>query len=234
MTKEQRDTLETMKVKDKKWRPKHLLGVNLCWRRATRDCINCLVVNKIIQLEQKGKNRLVCESYINEKNKVIQQKKLYDIWVWDGTDNVVKCKLTADANGDGYYNNQDFYVSGIEEGEEGMKITLTDEITDEEVEIGRESLYKHFDYGYAITIHRAQGSTIDKEYSINDWTDMNGREANALKYVAVSRTDSSSNVKIVPSISNYTPMIMKGKDRVFDRVAMLKAIAEGKWFPSQK
>lgn len=230
MTKEQKETLKDMKVKDKKWRPKHIKGVNLCWRRATRDCINCLVVNKMIPLEQKGTNRLVCETYINADNKTILQKKLYDIWVWDGTEKIVKCKLTADASGENYYNNQDFYVSGIE----GDTIKLTDEITDEEVEIDREQLYKHFDYGYAITIHRAQGSTIDKEYSINDWDDMCGKEENALKYVAVSRTDSSSNVKIVPSINQYTPMRMKGKDRVFDREAMLKAIAEGKWFPSQK
>lgn len=230
MTAEQRATLATMKVKDKKWRPKHIKGVNLCWRRATRDCINCLVVNKMITLEQKGTNRLVCETYINGDDKVVKQKKLYDIWVWDGTDNVVKCKLTADANGDGYYNNQDFYVSSIEDD----KIGLTDEITGDWITIDREDLYKHFDYGYAITIHRAQGSTIDKEYSINDWDDMRGKEANALKYVAVSRTDSSKNVKIVPSLSAYTPMIMKGKDRVFDREKMLKAIAEGKWFPSQK
>lgn len=222
--------INDMKVKEKNWKPKHILGVNLCWRRATRDCINCLVVNKLISLQEKGTNRLVCSTYINAEDKTILEKKLYDIWVWDGTDKTIKCKLTADANGDGYYNNQDFYVSGIEDD----TIRLTDEITDESVNISRENLYKHFDYGYAITIHRSQGSTINKGYSINDWGDMSGKEAKALKYVAVSRTDSSSNVNIVPNMSRYIPMRMKGKDRVFDRKLMLEAIGEGKWFPSQK
>ena len=234
MTKSLMPFFSKMKSKDKRWQPRDIRPINLCWKRTTRDFLNCVIVNKVMNGgfgKNKGTDIDLCEPYINEENKVCKTYKLYDIWSWDGTDKVVKCLLTADANvSDFYYNNQDFYVSKIE----GDIIELTDIITDIPVAIDRDQLYKHFDYSYAITIHRSQGSTISQPYSINDWDDMYGKESKALKYVGISRTDDSKNVAISSSISSRISTKLVNGKVVFDRELHLKAIAEGKWFPKQK
>ena len=82
-------------------------------------------------------------------------------------------------------------------GDDEEFVLLHDYLVDEEVIISREELYKDFDYAFAMTTHRAQGTTISKKFCIYEWDKMYNR----MKYTAISRTSKKCNVYIMPSIA---------------------------------
>ena len=97
--------------------------------------------------------------------------------------------------------------------------------------VNREEIYRYFDYAYATTIHRAQGSTITAPYSINDWND---RLSKKLKYVAVSRTSDKENIQINPKWEHRIPVIKTKNTWELDRKSMIETLKEGGWFPKKK
>ena len=64
-----------------------------------------------------------------------------------------------------------------------------------EATIPRDKFPRHFQAGYAITSHVAQGLTFDMEYSIWDWNHFYFK-VNA-RYVALSRATNHKNINII-------------------------------------
>ena len=109
-------------------------------------------------------------------------KKIYPKFLkWGLCKNI---RLTAIHNSANFYNNQSFILKDVDKNCDGDKYAvLIDRITKEELMLWMEDLYKYFDYGYAMTIHRSQGCSIDEPYTISEWDNMSF----AMKYVAMSR-----------------------------------------------
>jgi hypothetical protein len=59
--------------------------------------------------------------------------------------------------------------------------------------IGIEDFQKFFFVSYAITIHKSQGDTIKKSFTIHEWDKLDSR----LKYVALSRATTCDNINII-------------------------------------
>ena len=150
------------------------------------------------------------------------------------------CRVVADKGTELYYNNQEFAIMNIDTSSEDWVITLRDTITHDEVDITRTMLYKHFDYAYAMTIHRSQGSSFDSEYTINDYDTLKRDSAgNKILYVALSRTTNSKYIQInqfggVGWESRIPLKLDKSGGRSFDRELMRKTLKEGRWFPKKK
>lgn len=220
-------------VKNEKFNPytAFLAGGNLCWKNATKDYINLILVEKMF-CNKRGDREWDCSENFDIEGKVIKSRYMTKIWVKrPDTDDSV-CKVVATKNmsrgENSFYNNQEFYITNITSWDE---IQLTDTITGEDIVVNREEIYRYFDYGYASTIHRAQGSTIETDYSINDWDD---RLSKKLKYVAVSRTTDKDNIQINPRWEHRIPTIKAKNSWELDRKRMIEAIKEGRWFPKKK
>lgn len=230
--------LLTSFVRHKKFNPytAFLAGGNLCWKNATKDYINLIIVEKLfVKLNARGNKEWDCSENFEVEGKVIKSRYMTKIWVKRADSEGIKdanCKIVSIKNmnrgENSYYNNQEFYVSKIENWDE---IQLTDTITGEDIVINREELYRHFDYAYATTIHRAQGSTINAPYSINDWSDSLSKK---LKYVALSRTSDKDNIQINPPWEHKVPVIKTKNSWELDRRGMIEALKEGLWFPKRK
>jgi ATP-dependent exoDNAse (exonuclease V) alpha subunit len=63
----------------------------------------------------------------------------------------------------------------------------------ENLKIDIHDFQKYFYVNYATTIHKAQGETIKKPYTIHEWSKLNRR----LRYVALSRAIESNNIYII-------------------------------------
>ena len=221
-------------VRNEKFNPwtAFLAGGNLCWKNSTKDYINLVLVEKMFFNKRGDKEWDCSENFEGSEGKVIKSKYMTKIWVKrPDTDDSV-CKIVSIKNhnkGENpYYNNQEFYITDIASWDE---IQLTDTITGEDVVIDREQLYRNFDYAYATTIHRSQGSTITSPYSINDWND---RLSKKLKYVAVSRTSDKANIQINPKWEHRVPVIKTKNSWDLDRKRMIEALKQGRWFPKRK
>lgn len=218
--------------KHEKWNPYEcfLAGGNLCWKNATKDYINLILVEKMFT--NRGDKVWDCSENFEIEGKVIKSRYMTKIWVKRPNTGDPNCKVVATKNmsrgENSFYNNQEFYITNITSWDE---IQLTDTITGEDIVVNREEIYRYFDYGYASTIHRAQGSTIETEYSINDWDD---RLSKKLKYVAVSRTTDKDNIQINPRWEHKIPTIKAKNSWELDRKRMIEAIKEGRWFPKKK
>ena len=208
-----------------------LAGGNLCWKNATKDYINLALVEKMF-FNKRGDREWDCSENFEIDGKVVKARYMTKIWVKrPDTDDSV-CKVVSVKNmsrgENAYYNNQEFYITNITSWDE---IQLTDTITGEDIVIDREEIYKYFDYAYATTIHRAQGSTIDAPYSINDWND---RLSKKLKYVAVSRTSDRGNIQINRRWEHKIPVKKTKNAWELDRNVLLETFKEGRWFPKKK
>ena len=220
-------------VRNEKFNPytAFLAGGNLCWKNSTKDYINLVLVEKIF-FNKRGDKVWDCSENFAVEGKVIKARYMTKIWVKRPDTNDPNCKIVSIKNmnrsDNSFYNNQEFYVSKIESWDE---IQLTDTITAKDIVINREDLYTCFDYAYAITIHRSQGSTITAPYSINDWNDRLSRK---LKYVAVSRTSDKENIQINPKWEHRVPVIKTKNSWELNRRLMIETIKEGRWFPKKK
>ena len=119
--------------------------------------------------------------------------------IWESNGLVHACKIRSNKNTETYYNNQEFYLISKNDDVFIIRDTLTNQnITVEEIDLASD-----FDYNWCTTIHKSQGSSIDKTYIIHDW-EHRGFNAN-LKYVAVSRTTKLDNIYIM---GDYVPSDM--------------------------
>ena len=208
-----------------------LAGGNLCWKNATKDYINLVLVEKMF-FNNRGDKEWDCSENFEIEGKVIKARYMTKIWVKRPDTGDANCKVVSTKNmnreDNAFYNNQEFYITAIAGWDE---IQLTDTITGDDIVVNREEIYRYFDYAYATTIHRAQGSTITAPYSINDWND---RLSKKLKYVAVSRTSDKENIQINPRWEHRIPVIKTKNTWELDRKSMIETLKEGGWFPKKK
>ena len=90
------------------------------------------------------------------------------------------------------YNNETFKIKEIKrkEGDKG-EITVEDEGREHTVPINE--FTRIFNVAYCITVHRAQGQTIDEPYTIHEFNQYDER----LKYVALSRATDINLINII-------------------------------------
>ena len=63
----------------------------------------------------------------------------------------------------------------------------------DKIDVNIEDINKLFYLGFCFTTHRAQGETIDKDYTIYEWDKMNTK----LRYVALSRSTDKKYINII-------------------------------------
>jgi len=157
--------------------PLIMTKTHLCYTNETRKMINMCYVKRAIKWKKN------IPSIRDEKSKRIKT-------IWE------KCKVIAYPSNNmkqkpPYYNNQEFTVKKLHNTPERY-ITLLDSITNEEMIITKDQL-NDFDYGYCITIHKSQGSSIDTPFFVWEIDYAPNKE---LVYVGISRTTSKANCKI--------------------------------------
>ena len=150
---------------------------HLCWTNDTRNMIN----KCYRKLAIKNKHNLVIRDEESKRIKTIWEKM-----------KVIAYPLMKDKKKEAeYYNNQEFIVKKLHSTPERY-ITLECSLTGNELIITKDQL-NDFDYGYCITIHKSQGSSIGEKYYLWEVNYMPNKE---LIYVGISRTTSKANCKI--------------------------------------
>ena len=86
------------------------------------------------------------------------------------------------------FNNERFICEFIRKD----KIVIKNDNGDK-IDININEINKLFYLGFCCTTHRAQGETIDTNYTIYEWGKMNTK----LRYVALSRSTDKKNINIV-------------------------------------
>lgn len=170
---------------------------NLCYTNAAVAWVNWQMVNSILTMYKDHLKLEKLKPVRVRGKKIIPAWLKLGIWCGDRTTHPM-CELVAvikDEEGGAWYNNQEFCVITWVNDE----AVLEDRLTGEHVTVRADKLYKCFNYNYASTVHRSQGSTYDEPYSIWEWDlmKMTGSEGNALRYVAVSRTKSKQHINIM-------------------------------------
>ena len=97
----------------------------------------------------------------------------------------VICRVTR--NKLGICNNEMFTITHIDE----QHTTLTNEHA--QVEMDTKDFQRHFYVAYAITIHKSQGQTYNKPYTIHEYNRLDKR----LRYVALSRATKQEYINIM-------------------------------------
>ena len=174
---------------------------NLCYTNAAVAWVNWQMISSLLH-QYEGFVKL-------EKLKPVKLKgkKVVPLWlklgIWCGDRKThPMCELVAikkDEDGR-FYNNQEFCITDWCNDEAVLECRTTQE----SITVRADVLYKCFNYNFASTIHRSQGSTYDEPYSIWEWDMMVGSEGNALKYVAVSRTKSLQHINIMKHRCNFS------------------------------
>jgi len=116
-----------------------------------------------------------------------------DTYVFKGLP--ILARLNMD-DGDTMANNEMFVVDDIEEDAKGAPrdvITCKSTIRDNVFECETAKFMRTFVPAYCTTTHKAQGDTIDENFTIWDWKAMDKR----LRYTAMSRAKSAAQVTIV-------------------------------------
>jgi len=99
--------------------------------------------------------------------------------------------IISKVTNDVYVNNEDFIVTGINP----EKITIKNERN--EVKIDRKTLKENFKVFYACTVHKAQGMTIDFEFTIYGFN----RMCPSMLYTALSRSTKLEYINLIQRIS---------------------------------
>jgi hypothetical protein len=89
-------------------------------------------------------------------------------------------------------NNETFVIAQVQHKTKIIKIK--EEGSDRKLDIPFDDFQKMFYPAYCITIHKSQGCTFDHPYTIHEWDHQLFDER--LKYVALSRSTSVSNIKV--------------------------------------
>jgi len=181
-------------------------------RRADRTLFDLVAPSNIWRLKYDdfGHNYTdVHLSYTNNKrkeinhfmmNKVARQKryaKPLELAALDYDSNsqdvrlIAGCPIIARINCKdlGIWNNECFTIAQIQP-KTGLMIISDGEFKKLEIKFG--DFQRLFRPAYCVTIHCAQGKTINRPYSIHEWAKLDGR----LKYVALSRSTSRENINL--------------------------------------
>ena len=193
---EERRIVPFLRLDDKLNKELFKLRVHITFTNNLRKQVNKIIVAQILQ---KRKSNVLKVPTI----KKIKRHIIKHIW---GLDELTKksnygethneCKIIAietDINKE-YYNNQDFRVVKYNEKDVVKYVLLEDVITEKRIWISHLQLLKHFDYSYAITAHRAQGSTIREKYAIWEYDKMDSVN---WRYTALSRATTKNDIFIV-------------------------------------
>tara|TARA_R110002012_G_scaffold85795_1_gene213769 strand:+ start:926 stop:4924 length:3999 start_codon:yes stop_codon:yes gene_type:complete len=193
---EEQRILPYKKLDDKLNKDLFKLRVHITFTNNVRTQVNKMIVAQILQ-SRKTKVLKV------PKIKKVKRHVIKHIW---GQDELTKqskygethneCKLIAidnDKDKD-FYNNQDFRVIKYNEKDLEKYVLLEDIVTEKRIWISHLKLTKHFDYSYAITAHRAQGSTIKEKYAIWEYDKMDSVN---WRYTALSRATTKNDIFIV-------------------------------------
>ena len=154
-------------------------NTHLCWTNDTRQLINKCFVKLAIT----NKHNLVIRDEESKRIKTIWEKMKVIAYP------IMKDKKKGQEPE--YYNNQEFVVKKLHTTTDRY-ITLVCSITGKELIINKSQL-DDFDYGYCITIHKSQGSSIDEKYFLWEMDFVPHRE---LVYVGISRTTKKANCSI--------------------------------------
>ncbi len=174
--------------------------INLCWTNKKKDILNANSVMNYYKKKVKGdKNKTIlktttpfCKNKEDNKNVCKGANRFF----WCSGKDYKGTYVVATKNKPAYYNNQTFNLEKID----GDNVVLRDTVlTDIYITIGKEEFIKHFDYGYTMTAHRSQGSTIRCSYTIHEWEKVKFCESfRNWRYVVLSRTSDLSKVFIKP------------------------------------
>jgi len=87
-----------------------------------------------------------------------------------------------------------------------------------------EEFQEYFYVGYAITIHKAQGKTIDKPYAIHEWNQLSKRH----RYVAISRAKEKSLINVFDTTTKIQGGVIEDTDynRLRERASKQKRIED--------
>jgi ATP-dependent exoDNAse (exonuclease V) alpha subunit len=168
-------------------------------------------INAMIHNELKNKSEITSSHYfeIEDKNKKIQKKELKEFSLGE------KILFTKNSAEFGVKNGS--LGTLLEVKDECLKKTLKIKLNDEKtVEIDPQK-YKSFDYGYAITIHKSQGTTFDSAKVL--LTENIDKE---LFYVAATRQRENLNLYISQeSFSSLEETNTHGKKQFVDVIYAL-------------
>lgn len=152
-------------------------NINLCWRNSTRQKIN----SHCAQRKRKSNKN---EPYLS-LDKIEGDDYTQDIDIMVGTPIIARMNY----NKLGIFNSEMFEVVKWDK----KNITICEADNKEVlIEIKINKFAKYFAIGYCTTIHKYQGSTIDKPFTIHEWDLLDER----LKYVALSRTTDKGLINI--------------------------------------
>ncbi len=158
------------KVFNNKWEK-----INLCYTNKKRKEINRYFMNKMIA---KHNNK----GLVLPKSQHIDNSQDVNLFVGMPIIAYKNCKAMD------IVNNETFKITDIDDQyiEFGNK-----RVKDLKVKI--ENFQKFFFVAYAITIHKSQGDTIKKPFTIHEWEKLDKR----LKYVALSRATTCDHINII-------------------------------------
>jgi energy-coupling factor transporter ATP-binding protein EcfA2 len=158
--------------------PHKIAKINLCWRNVTRKEINDQCMNNM-RRSNRDKPCLVMDK--DEKDDYTQ-----DLIIMKGTPVVSR---TNKVNM-GIINSQMFTV--IDWDDKNIRMRNNDD-ENNIIKVAHSKFQKLFAVAYCTTIHKYQGTTINKPFTIHEWDLLDER----LKYVALSRTTDIDLINIV-------------------------------------
>lgn len=129
------------------------------------------------------------EHYAKKADKTIKLKGLsyddnsQDVEVFAGLPIIAR----INARSIGIFNNETFTVKKINKG----TITITDEVEDKEIEIRQFQTLFH--PAYCMTVHKVQGTTITKPFTIYQWKHFDTK----MKYTSLTRSSLKAHVNII-------------------------------------
>ena len=148
--------------------------LNLCFSNRKRIEINSLLMKKAIK-KNDGPGLKLLKNYKNENSQDVELLEKMPV-IAIKTDN----KLNI-------VNNEMFKIDSI------FRDVITIKNEYKTIEIEADKFQYLFFIAYAITIHKSQGSTFDKPYTIHQWNKLD----NTLKYVALSRSINKNLINII-------------------------------------
>lgn len=155
--------------------PKEVTDVNLCFINETRVRVNEQLMRLRAPVD-------AVELPCNPKDELSQK-----VWLFAGLP--VLARKTA-GGGNALVNNEAWVVERVEEG----VVNLRSKARDLTFECKVADFQATFLPAYAVTIHKAQGETIEEPFTIHDWTHM--MFDRRLKYTAMSRARTCGQIQI--------------------------------------
>ena len=165
--------------------------------------------DKMMLLDKKKKRKMI---YIS---KIEDDLNSQDVWLMKGT------PLVAIKNSDklGIINSACFEVTELN------PLTVKDTDTKQGIVITTQQFQEYFYVGYALTLHKAQGKTIDKPYAIHEWDNLSKRH----RYVAISRAKNKSLINVFNTTKKSQAIEIKDTDyeRLKERKSKQKRMEDG-------